>query len=113
MMFDNSSRMPLISKVVVVLVMMVMATVWAACTAGDGAQVSPSQLRIIVQPPPCLPTAPPRCPRGPRALVLRLTRVLLRLPERHPVHGHSSSQQSAFPVSLSAAADPVSPGGRL
>src|SRR6266699_671282 len=90
MMFDNSSRMPLMSKVVVVLVMMVIETACAARTAGDGLQLSPSQLRIIVQPPPCLPTAPPRCPRGPRALVLRLSPASLRSPWRHPAGDHSS-----------------------
>src|SRR6266550_5424985 len=112
MMFDNSSRMPLMSKVVVVLVMMVMATVWAACTAGDGAQVMPSQLRIIVQPPPCLPTAPPRCPRGPRALVL-LTRASLQSPWRHPAGDHSWFARPTSRLAPSAAADLVSRVARL
>src|SRR5258706_5924209 len=113
MMFDSSSRMPLMSKVVVVLVMMVIVAACAARTAADGAHDSPSQLRIIVQPPPCLPTAPPRCPRGPRALVLRLSPASLRSPWRHPVGDHFLSLRPASPPSPSAAAGPVSRGGRL
>src|SRR6266699_4241023 len=51
MMLLSSSRIPLMSKVVVVFAMMSIVASFAARTAGDGCHVSPSQLRISMNPP--------------------------------------------------------------